>query len=281
MERDRRSRMQQSRGWLLPLLLLLASCATAPYTERSQLILIPQVEENQLGAAAFRQLLATEKVSRDPGLQTVVSRIGWRIATATGRSDFRWEFVVIDDPKTANAFALPGGKVGVYTGIFPIARTEAGLAAVMAHEVAHVLARHGAERMSQGLLARLGAAAIHAGMAGSDPTVVEGVMVAYGLGASVGVLLPYSRLQESEADRIGLILMAQAGYDPREALHFWERMAREEKRRPPEFLSTHPSPGHRIEELQRWMPNALTSYRPTPDQATEGSRLLPGVKGGG
>ena len=270
--------LRQSRGWLLPLLLILASCATAPYTERPQLILIPQVEENQLGAAAFRQVLSKEKVSRNPELQAVVSRIGWRIATAAGRPDFRWEFVVIDNPKTANAFALPGGKVGVYTGIFPIARTEAGLAAVMAHEVAHILARHGAERMSQGLLAKMGAAAIQAGMTGSDPIVVGGVMVAYGLGASVGVLLPYSRLQESEADRIGLMLMALAGYDPREALHFWERMARDDRRRPPEFLSTHPSPGHRIEEIERWMPNALTHYRPTPDQATEGSRLLPTVR---
>jgi predicted Zn-dependent protease len=279
MRSEKQSRMLQwSKGWLLPLLLILTACTTAPYTERPQLILISQADENQLGASAFRQVLSKEKVSRNPELQAVVNRIGWRIATAAGHPDLRWEFVVIDDSKTANAFALPGGKVGVYTGIFPIARTEAGLAAVMAHEVAHVLARHGAERMSQGLLTRMGAAAIHAGMAGSDPAVVQGVLTAYGLGASVGVLLPYSRLQESEADRIGLILTAQAGYDPREALHFWERMAREDRRRPPEFLSTHPSPGHRIEEIQRWIPNALTSYRPTPDQATEGSRLLPGVR---
>ncbi|MFQ5801605.1 MAG: M48 family metallopeptidase [Candidatus Methylomirabilales bacterium] len=267
-------------GMLLPPLLILSACAASPYTQRSQLILISPSDENRLGAAAFRRVLSKEKVSRDPHFQAVVNRVGWRIAAAAGRPDFRWEFVVIDNPETANAFALPGGKVAVYTGIFPVARTEAGLAAVMSHEVAHVLARHGAERMSQGLLAQMGAVAIHAGMAGSNPAVARSVMTAYGLGARVGVLLPYSRLQESEADRIGLILMAKAGYDPREAARLWERMAREGRRRPPEFLSTHPSPGHRIKELERWIPHALTYYQPSPDQLSGGTRLLPGVKAG-
>ncbi|MFQ5962611.1 MAG: M48 family metallopeptidase, partial [Candidatus Methylomirabilales bacterium] len=179
------------------------------------------------------------------------------------------------------AFALPGGKVAVYTGMFPVVWTEGGLAAVMSHEVAHVLARHGGERLSQGLVAQMGAAAVQAGMAGSDPGVVRSVMTAYGLGANVGVLLPYSRLQESEADRIGLVLMAQAGYDPREAVHLWERMAQAEQSRPPEFLSTHPSPRQRIHDLTQQMPNALTHYRPSSAQAKESTRLLPGVGGGG
>lgn len=262
---------------VIPLLIVMG-CATAPYTKRSQLILISPSEENRLGTAAFQQVLSNEKISRDPALQAVVERIGWRIATVASRPDFRWEFVVIDDPETANAFALPGGKVGVYTGIFPVARTEGGLATVMSHEVAHVLAHHGAERLSQGLVAQMGAAALQAGMAGSNPAVVEGVMSAYGLGANVGVLLPYSRIQETEADRVGLLLMAQAGYNPREAVRVWERMLREDRRRPPEFLSTHPSAGRRIQDLNRWIPNALASYPPSPDQVTESTRLLPGVE---
>ena len=263
---------------LLPLLIL-SACATAPYTQRSQLILISASEENRLGVQAFQQVLAKEKVTRDPVLQGVVDRIGWRVATAANRPDFQWQFVVIDNEKTANAFALPGGKVAVYTGIFPVAKTEGGLAAVMAHEVAHVLARHGGERLSQGLLAQMGAVAVQVGMAGSDPGVVQGVMAAYGLGANVGVLLPYSRLQESEADRIGLIVMAQAGYDPREAVHLWERMAQQDRNRPPEFFSTHPSAGSRIQDLQRSMPNALTYYRPGSEQVADSTRPLPSVSG--
>jgi predicted Zn-dependent protease len=260
-------------------LLILSACATAPYTQRSQLILISASEENRLGIQAFQQVLAKEKVTRDPVLQGVVDRIGWRVATAANRPDFQWQFVVIDNEKTANAFALPGGKVAVYTGIFPVSKTEGGLAAVMAHEVAHVLARHGGERLSQGLLAQMGGVAVQVGMAGSDPGVVQGVMAAYGLGANVGVLLPYSRLQESEADRIGLILMAQAGYDPREAVHLWERMAQQDRNRPPEFFSTHPSAGTRIQDLQRSMPNALTYYRPASEQVADSIRPLPSVSG--
>ncbi len=266
-------------GIPLPALLLLAACATTPYTQRSQLILISPAQESQLGGSAFRQVLSKEKVSQDPQFQAVVNRIGWRIAQAANLADAKWEFVVIDDPQAANAFALPGGKVGIYTGIFPVARTEAGLAAVMAHEVAHVLARHGAERLSQGLLAQLGATAIQVGMAGRDPGVVRGVLTAYGLGANVGVLLPYSRLQESEADRIGLLLMAKAGYDPREAVNLWERMAKSDRSRPPEFLSTHPNPERRMQEIRALIPNAMAHYRPSPDQINDSTRLLPGVGG--
>ena len=276
MERVRRSIL----GIIFLPLILLTACAKAPYTQRSQLMLISQAEENQLGIDAFQQVLSEEKVSRDPTLQQTVDRIGRRIANKAGRDDFQWQFVVLDNDKTVNAFALPGGKVAVYTGMFPVARTEGGLAAVMAHEVAHVLARHGGERLSQGLVAQMGAVAVQAGMAGSNPTVVRGVMAAYGLGANVGDLLPYSRLQESEADRIGLVLMAEAGYDPREAVHLWERMARENGGRPPEFLSTHPSPAQRIQDLNQQMPNALTYYRASAAQPNESTRLLPGVGGG-
>jgi len=275
--------MRQSLTWALPgfvlaFLFMIVACATTPYTGRTQLILISPHQESALGASAFQQLRAEQKVSDDPTLQALVERIGWRIAKVADMPEAEWEFVVFDEPKTVNAFALPGGKVGVFTGILPVAGTEGGLAAIMSHEVAHVIARHGGERLSQGILAQLGAVALQVGMAGSDPTVVRSVMTAYGLGAQVGVLLPYGRLQESEADRIGLLLMAKAGYDPHEAVSLWERMARLDGARPPEFLSTHPAPARRIQELEALLPNALTFYQPSPEQVNESTRLLPGVK---
>lgn len=280
----RQNRTWAVQGFLVALLsmvmaFMVVACATTPLTERSQLMLISPQQESTLGASAFQQIRAQEKVSQDPELQALVDRIGWRIARVANMTDAQWEFVVFDDPKAANAFALPGGKVGVYTGIFPVARTEGGLAAVMSHEVAHVIARHGGERLSQGLLAQLGATALQVGMAGGDPVVVQSVMTAYGLGANVGVLLPYSRLQESEADRIGVLLMAKAGYDPHEAVYLWERMAQEAGPRPPEFLSTHPAPARRIQDLKALLPNAITHYQPSPDQVNESTQLLPGVKG--
>jgi predicted Zn-dependent protease len=166
---------------------------------------------------------------------------------------------VIDDPKQQNAFALPGGKVAVYTGIFPVAQSTGGLAVVLGHEIAHALARHGAERMSQGLVAEAGGTFLNAWLGGSPSA--NTVLAAYGLGAQLGVLLPYSRTQESEADHIGLILMARAGYDPREALGFWQRMERSGGgSAPPEFLSTHPSHGTREQQIRDWLPEALRYY---------------------
>src|SRR2546425_512606 len=165
----------------------------------------------------------------------------------------------------AGLLALTGGKIAVYTGIFPVAKNEAGLAAILGHEVTHALARHGAERMSQGLLAQIGleAASIALG-SGTNPAVGQATMAALGLGVNVGVLLPFSRAHESEADHIGLLLAAQAGYDPHEAIHVWERMEQLSKGQPPEFLSTHPGHGTRIKQLQEWMPEALSYYRPQP-----------------
>ncbi|MBI4414083.1 MAG: M48 family metallopeptidase [candidate division NC10 bacterium] len=254
-----------------------AACATAPLTQRSQLILVSPGYEARLGAQAFEAVSKKGKRSRDPTLATVVERVGRRVAQASG-IQAEWEFAVFEDDKTVNAFALPGGKVGVYTGLLPVAETEAGLGAVLAHEVAHVIARHGAERLSQGLLAQFGAAAIQIGMGGNDPVVTRGVLQAYGLGATVGVLLPWGRTQESEADRIGLVLMAKAGYDPYAALSLWERMEkREGRQRAPEFLSTHPGPGHRAENIRAWLPEALPHYRPTAEQAAEGGQALPAI----
>ena len=238
------------------------SCYTAPVTGRSQFIILSQAQENEMGVTAFNEVLKNETVSKNQSYNAAVTRVGERIAAVSDTQNYDWDFVVIDDDDTINAFALPGGKVAVYTGILPVAETDAGLATVMAHEVGHVAARHGGERVSTGVLAQLGAVGVSAAMGGSDPYVYEAVMQAYGLGANVGVLLPFGRSQESEADRIGLIYMAKAGYDPSEAIAFWERMeaASVGKSQPPEFLSTHPGYQTRINNLKLWLPEAMTYY---------------------
>jgi predicted Zn-dependent protease len=215
-----------------------------------------------MGLTAFKEVLKNEQISTNQSYNNSVTRVGQRIAAVSDTQNYKWEFKVIEDDEQINAFALPGGKVAVYTGILPVAETDAGLATVMAHEVAHVAARHGGERVSTGILAQLGAVGVGAAMGGSDPFVYEAVMQAYGLGANVGVLLPFSRSQESEADRIGLVYMAKAGYDPREAVAFWQRMDEAVKGnpQPPEFLSTHPGYGTRIRNLQQWLPEAMVYY---------------------
>jgi predicted Zn-dependent protease len=247
------------------LALIAAACETVPVTGRRQLQLLSPSEEMELGVATYQQILKKVKVSTDPQLNALVTRVGSRIAAATGRTDFQWEYRVIEDPQ-ANAFALPGGKIAVYTGILPITRDEAGLAAVLGHEVAHVTARHGGERMSQDLAAQLGVSAlsIASGVALGDPGATQLAAKAFGLGAQYGVLFPFNRAQESEADRIGLIYMAKAGYDPRAARDLWIRMAEASKagQRPPEFLSTHPSEQTRIKQIEDWLPEALKHYQP-------------------
>jgi predicted Zn-dependent protease len=244
-------------GVSLLLTVMLLACQTVPVTGRQQLILVSAQEENRLGISAYREVLKEERMSRDPQLNALVRRVGERIAAVAERPDFDWEFRVIDKD-VANAFALPGGKVAVYTGILPYTETEAGLAVVMGHEVAHALARHGGERMSRTIIAQLGLAAVQAGLQTSNPAVVQGIGLAYG----VGVELPFNRSQESEADHIGLILMAKAGYDPRQAIPFWQRMeAGQRQGGPPEFLSTHPSGETRQAQLREWLPEALRYYR--------------------
>jgi metalloendopeptidase OMA1, mitochondrial len=263
------------RSALLAGVFALAACATNPYTERSQLILLPESYDASLGVQAYDQVLHDPKVkiSNDPREVEPVKRVAARIIEAAKSSkyaerarQFKWEVSVIKDDKTMNAFALPGGKIAVYTGIFPIAKNEAGLAAILGHEVTHALARHGAERMSQGLVTQLvlEGAAIGLSAKGGNPETTEATMAALGLGANVGVLLPFSRAHESEADHIGLLLAAQAGYDPHEAVHVWERMEQASKGQPPEFLSTHPGHGTRIKQLEEWMPEALSYYHSQP-----------------
>ncbi len=261
----------------------LSGCETNPYTGRSQLLMTSVDQEMQMGAQAYRQVKNDPKMhqSQDPREVEPVRRVAVRIIEAAKRSkyaevanQFQWEVTVIKDDKTMNAFALPGGKIAVYTGIFSVAKTEAGLAAVLGHEVTHALARHGAERMSQGQLTNvtlqvLGTAA---GTAGGNAKLGQATMAALGAGVQVGVLLPFSRKHESEADYIGILLAADAGYDPRESIHLWERMEQMSGGKgPAEFLSTHPGHETRIEQLKKWMPEAMAIYQTT--QAMPASEL--------
>jgi len=240
---------------LTVVLLVLAACQTVPITGRSQIMLLPERQEIQMGLTAYREVLNKATVSGDPALNDQVTRVGRRIAEATGRRDYQWEFKVLES-KQANAF--------VYTGILPITRDDAGLAAVLGHEVAHAIARHGGERISQMLLVQTGLAATQVALARNDPQTVQSVASLLGAGAAVGLLLPWSRSQESEADHLGLIYMAKAGYHPSAARDLWVRMAEAGRgqARPPEFLSTHPAPETRIRQIEAWIPEALLHYQP-------------------
>jgi predicted Zn-dependent protease len=245
----------------LLLLLVAAGCETVPYTGRRQVQLVSANEEAQMGVQAYQQIVGKATLSTDTQSNALVQRVGSRIAAVT-ELPYQWEFRVIQDDKQANAFALPGGKVAVYTGMLAITQNEAGLAAVLGHEIAHVLARHGGERLSQQMGVQT-VTQVLAGLASSNPATVQLVSAALGAGAQVGVLLPWGRAQESEADHVGLILMAKAGYDPRAALDIWKRMAEAAKgQRGPEFLSTHPAEATRIQQIEGWLPEALTYYRP-------------------
>jgi predicted Zn-dependent protease len=246
------------------IVLLVAACATAPYTNRSQLILVPESYETSLGVQAYREVLSKAKISHDPQYVDAVRAVGERIAKAADKPDYKWEFTVIDDPKTANAFALPGGKIAVYTGLFPVAHDSAGLAAVLGHEIGHALAHHAGERMSQGLAMEVIGTGLSVGLGAQSAATRDAIMQAFGLGAQVGVLLPFSRTQEAEADHIGLILMAKAGYDPHAALELWQRFGKMEKQSPPEYLSTHPSYGTRQQNIESWLPEAMRYFRADP-----------------
>ena len=251
--------------WLIPagIVLLLAACQTVPITGRSEFLLLPESSEIQMGLQAYAEVLKKSKVSTDPTLNGQLQRVGGRIAVATGRTDYRWEFKLLED-KQANAFCLPGGKVAVYTGILPIAKDDAGLAAVLGHEVSHAIARHGGERISQTLFVQAGLAATQIALANRDPRTVQQVTSLLGAGATVGLLLPWSRAQESEADHLDLIFMTKAGYDPHAAIDLWVRMSEAAKtqQQPPEFLSTHPSHGTRIRQIEEWLPEAMRYYHP-------------------
>ncbi|HBR94676.1 MAG TPA: hypothetical protein DEA90_10980 [Opitutae bacterium] len=253
--------------YILPLLasiiFLGAGCHTVPQTGRSALHLVPADQLASMASTQFGQLKQETPISRDPNYNAMVQRVGERIAyvAAPDMPNAQWEFVVFDDPEQINAFAMPGGKVAVYTGIFKVAQTDDDLAIVMGHEVAHVAAGHGNERVTQQLLAAGVALALQFGTKDMDSSDRTMIMAAYGAGATLGVILPYSRYHESEADEIGLIYAAKAGYDPRAAIGFWERMDAQSGGSTPEFLSTHPAGSTRIQKLNELMPKAYEIYK--------------------
>jgi predicted Zn-dependent protease len=236
----------------------LTACATSPLGHR-QLQLFPDEQMAEMGTTAFAQMQEKTPVSDDGDTNAYVNCVAGAITSALG-GDQDWEVRVFEEDKTVNAFALPGGKIGVYTGLLDVAETPDQLAAVLGHEVAHVLAEHGNARMSAAVLTQAGltAAQVYAASSGNDQTQILGLL---GLGAQVGILLPYGRSQETEADLLGLDLMARAGFDPRESVTLWRNMAKAGGEQPPEFLSTHPSHETRIDNLTDRMPRALTLYR--------------------
>jgi predicted Zn-dependent protease len=240
--------------------LFLLACSKTPYTNRKQLVIFSPQQELQMGYQSAKEILQKERISRDPRLNAIVKKVGMKIARAAAQPGYKWQFFVIDKD-VPNAFCLPGGKVFVYSGLFRAVENEDQLATVMAHEVAHAIARHGAERMSMIQLGRMGKQLAAQAIGGGKYTGL--INQAYGAGETFGLVLPFSRKFEYEADEIGIYLMTKAGYDPRQALKFWENMMRlsRNSRKPPEFLSTHPTDQHRIERIRKLIPKALKYYR--------------------
>jgi predicted Zn-dependent protease len=266
--------MNRFKAYILSLIILTAfiiSCSSVPITGRKQLNLIPDSQMLSMSFQQYNDFISTNKLSADANNTEMVKRVGSNIENAVQRymsqnnmadrlEGYKWEFNLVESPDV-NAWCMPGGKVVVYTGILPITQNESGLAVVMGHEVAHAIAEHGGERMSQILLTQLGGLALSEALSSQPQKTRDLWLGVYGLGAQVGVLLPYSRTHESEADRLGLIFMSMAGYDPNVAVDFWERMAAQKQgQAPPEFLSTHPSDRTRIEDIKKNLPEALKYY---------------------
>lgn len=249
-------------------LAILTGCATAPVTGRRQLNLVSAGQETQLGLTSFDQLKKDTPINHDPAVNEMVQRVGKRIAAVADKDmpGAQWEFVVFES-KEANAFCLPGGKVGVYTGILPITKDDAGLATVLGHEIGHAVAHHGAERMSEAMLSQGLGELAGAAVGSSKYAQYQNLfMSAYGAGSKVAVELPHDRRQESEADHIGIIYMARAGYDPKAAIEFWQRFAEYNKQQGgnsawyAKFLSTHPVDSARIQQLQSLLPEAEAEF---------------------
>ena len=258
-------------GYLIFGLSILLSCQPVPITGRSQLHLIPQTQMLALSFETYSNFLATHPTIKNGADVEMVRRVGSEIQGAVQKyfqenkmqnrlKYYKWEYNLIKD-SMVNAWAMPGGKVGVYTGILPITQNDTGLAVVLGHEIAHAVANHGDERMSQALLVQAGGLALAQALAKKPELTRQLALAAFGLGTEVGLLLPYSRLHESEADQLGLVFMAMAGYDPNSAVGFWERMSKKGGGAVPEFLSTHPSDKSRIDNIKRKIPKAMKYYR--------------------
>jgi predicted Zn-dependent protease len=249
------------------------SCSTVAITGRKQFAPLPDSELNSMSFQQYDEVLKESKLSTNSAQGNQVKSVGKKIQKAVesymsthGLSDqlkgYKWEFNLIENDETVNAWCMPGGKVAFYTGIMPVCKTEEGVAVVMGHEIAHAIARHGNERMTQGLIQQFGGLALAYAVKDKPAEAQQLFMTAYGAGTTVGAMLPFSRLQESEADRMGLIFMAMAGYNPNEAPVFWERMAANSGgSAPPEFLSTHPSHSTRIADLKAEIPEAMKYYK--------------------
>jgi predicted Zn-dependent protease len=253
------------------LALCLAGCATIPITGRSQFVMVSDAELDFQAEQAYQKILAESVLSQNRAQVDRVRTIGLKIAKAAedflaenNRSgkirNYAWQFNLIEDDDVINAFCLPGGKVAVYSGILRLADDDTELAVVMAHEIAHAIANHSGERMTQMLLAQFGKKTLSYAMQDSAQSTKEFLNLAYGLGTNLGIILPYSRMHENEADHIGLILMAKAGYNPRAAISFWQKMQKQAGPKAPEFLSTHPVAQTRIDNIQSLLPEALKYY---------------------
>jgi predicted Zn-dependent protease len=257
---------------LCSVLWLQSSCTQVAITGRKQFNIVPDTMMNSMSLQSYNEFLTSNKLSSDTQKTRMVKDVGARIQKAVEKycaennlssriQNYQWEFNLVEDPNV-NAWCMPGGKVVVYTGLLPVAQNEAGLAVVMGHEIAHAIARHGAERMSQGLIVEMGGMALSEAIANKPEQTQNLFKQSYGIGTQVGVLLPYSRLHENEADRMGLIFMAMAGYNPNEAVSFWERMSVASKGpKPPELLSTHPADSTRINNIKNLIPEAMQYYQ--------------------
>ena len=258
---------------LILMLLFVMACSTVPLTGRRQLSLVPESDMIALSFTEYDKFIKSNKLSTDNNKVAMVRRVGNRIARAveaymakeklsSNLDGYKWEFNLVEDP-AVNAWCMSGGKVVVYTGLLSLTQTEAGLATVMGHEIAHAVARHGSERMSDQIVLQLGGTALSAALAQKPEQTRQIAMAAFGVGSQVGIILPFSRQNEYEADYIGLIFMAMAGYNPNESIPFWERMSRQGGSKPPEFLSTHPVDQNRIARLKSKMSDAMAYYNKT------------------
>lgn len=243
------------------LILVCSGCAGGLRTGHSHIVLVNDDELRVLGSVSYGDVLSQSELSKDAPLVARVKAVAARLVEAAGSSDPAWECNVIADDQTAHAFCLPGGKIAVYTGMLPYTRNEEGLAALISHELAHAMARHSAERVSQILAAQVGEAAVGAVLKEDAGLAVEAVNQAYGAGMGIGCILPFSLPEELDADRAGMGLMARAGYDPREAVAFWKRLSHTDPVKIPVYLSIHPAEEGRMRKMEAYLPDVLRDFK--------------------